>query len=273
MGESHTQAWYGFINSKGFLNFDPSRHSRDLLQEFMTCATDGSFGIEPTGPFSNWSMYAKGGGKGKTGPFDSKGMCKGMFKGGNTPIMPPIMAAAMQEVLNRCFGSCWKGGKGGGNFGGFGGGSGGITLPPNTRPGDWVCLDCKNVNFSYRTVCNSCGGANRDQARINTKPGDWVCPNCGDLVFASKSACKMCQTPRPDGQIRVGSKPGDWTCPTCGDLVFASRNSCKMCQTEKPDGLGSAGAAVVNALEDASASGYESCGNSSSRPNSRYTPY
>ena len=24
------------------------------------------------------------------------------------------------------------------------------------RVGDWVCFNCKNLNFSFRTVCNRC---------------------------------------------------------------------------------------------------------------------
>jgi len=25
-----------------------------------------------------------------------------------------------------------------------------------TRPGDWKCLECENVNFSWRDKCNKC---------------------------------------------------------------------------------------------------------------------
>merc|ERR1712129_315810 len=66
------------------------------------------------------------------------------------------------------------------------------------KPGDWVCPNCNNVNFSHRDKCNKCGTPSKGQARLGMKPGDWICPKCGDLVFASKSQCKMCQTPKPD---------------------------------------------------------------------------
>merc|ERR1712107_316127 len=74
--------------------------------------------------------------------------------------------------------------------GGYGAGS-------NQKPGDWVCPECGNVNFSNREKCNKCGASGRGQKRLGMKPGDWICPNCGGLVFASTSLCKMCGNPKP----------------------------------------------------------------------------
>ena len=59
----------------------------------------------------------------------------------------------------------YKGGKGGG---GKGGGAGRQNSPGkgggkgkggkgSRRPGDWDCPNCRNVNFAFRKVCNSCG--------------------------------------------------------------------------------------------------------------------
>jgi len=28
--------------------------------------------------------------------------------------------------------------------------------PFSERPGDWVCIKCKNLNFSFRNSCNRC---------------------------------------------------------------------------------------------------------------------
>merc|ERR1740121_122306 len=100
--------------------------------------------------------------------------------------------------------SMWE--KGGGGKG-WGGGGGGGDKPGNTsKPGDWVCPSCSNVNWSSRAECNKCGHPRGNAKRLNMKEGDWVCHNCGDLVFASKSVCKMCGTPKPEGE--EGYQPG-----------------------------------------------------------------
>ena len=31
-----------------------------------------------------------------------------------------------------------------------------VKRPNDSRKGDWVCLGCKNLNFSYRKECNKC---------------------------------------------------------------------------------------------------------------------
>merc|ERR1719229_1209383 len=97
----------------------------------------------------------------------------------------------MQQMMQ------WANSKGMGK--GMGKGPGGRDSggPEGSRPGDWICPQCKNVNFSNRDKCNKCGASGRGEKRLGMKPGDWICPNCGDLVFASKSACKMCSTPKP----------------------------------------------------------------------------
>ena len=28
--------------------------------------------------------------------------------------------------------------------------------PLNERPGDWICYNCQNLNFTFRTNCNRC---------------------------------------------------------------------------------------------------------------------
>ena len=105
-------------------------------------------------------------------------------------------------------------GMGGGGYGmgggfGMGGGYGGgygMGGPPRgergsssggleTRPGDWKCLECENVNFSWRDKCNKCEEPKGDAVPIQqgsgrsygsqgrgpggppeARPGDWDCP-------------------------------------------------------------------------------------------------
>jgi len=68
----------------------------------------------------------------------------------------------------------------------------------------------------------------------NTKPGDWYCAKCKDLNFASRTVCRSCSAPCQTNQHRVGVKSGDWFCDKCHDLNFASRNQCRKCSASKP---------------------------------------
>ncbi|KAL6074989.1 Asparagine-rich protein (ARP protein) [Balamuthia mandrillaris] len=90
-----------------------------------------------------------------------------------------------------------------------------------------------------------------------TRPGDWYCPNCADMNFASRQACRKCGTPSPllgggfggglptaaaaaaTTAIATGTglteiRAGDWLCPSCQDLNFASRAVCRKCRTPNP---------------------------------------
>merc|ERR1712200_84691 len=95
-------------------------------------------------------------------------------------------------------------GMGGGRGGGYGMGgppsrgergssSGGLE----TRPGDWKCLECGNVNFSWRDKCNgtlpngeACllakpefekYGVAMVKSKMMHKDGDWNCFRCGNV--------------------------------------------------------------------------------------------
>ena len=76
------------------------------------------------------------------------------------------------------------------------------------RPGDWKCLECKNVNFSWRDKCNKCekhkgdavpimqgsGRSHGSQRRglggpLEARPEDWVCTTCYNLNFSSRTKC------------------------------------------------------------------------------------
>jgi len=153
-----------------------------------------------------------------------------------------------------------SGGFRGGGFGGGGGygyqgsgfqGGGGYQHGGRTwnsdgsKPGDWYCPSCNDLNFASREVCRKCGSPHPpfSDPTVGTKPGDWFCPNCGDLNFASRLSCRKCNTAHPggvpDSSVRVNYfsnvKPGDWNCPNCNDLNFASRQVCRMCNTARPD--------------------------------------
>lgn len=143
-----------------------------------------------------------------------------------------------------------------------------------SRPGDWICPSCGDLQFARNTSCRRCGQLNPGAGEAGSqltphggsnerhigstfpaggggtdmRPGDWLCPRCNDHVFAKNNACRRCSTPRPstDGggfsQVVSGSqnmKPGDWYCPQCNDLQFARNAVCRMCSTPRPseDGL------------------------------------
>merc|ERR1719183_1403455 len=90
-----------------------------------------------------------------------------------------------------------------------------------------------------------------------SKPGDWYCPACGDLQFARNSTCRKCGTPNPDPmksaqEMQAGmatgmggptQKPGDWYCPGCNDLQFARNTHCRRCGMANPNGSGGKGGA------------------------------
>ena len=85
---------------------------------------------------------------------------------------------------------------------------------------DWVCASCNNVNFSWRTECNSCGKSKqgnvkeykssfRDNNRSDNRPdrsrqenhgrNDWECPSCNNINFSFRTECNQCGKPKPGG--------------------------------------------------------------------------
>ncbi|KAL4205260.1 hypothetical protein AMTRI_Chr01g136430 [Amborella trichopoda] len=79
------------------------------------------------------------------------------------------------------------------------------------RDSDWTCPNCKNVNFSFRTVCNM----------------------------------RKCNTPKPGTQAtksesNKGSKPhmpeGSWKCEKCNNINYPFRTKCNRqnCGADKP---------------------------------------
>lgn len=161
-------------------------------------------------------------------------------------------------------------GYGGGYDGGYGGGGGDYDAMDGkgggkgfvSKPGDWNCPACGDLQFARNTQCRRCGTLKPDgigggfQApmgggfQLQNRPGDWDCPNCGDHVFAKNNVCRRCGTTKPPeagqamsgGQVVTGggfvlqNRPGDWNCPNCGDHVFAKNSTCRRCGAAKPEG-------------------------------------
>jgi hypothetical protein len=172
----------------------------------------------------------------------------------------------------------------GGGFGmgggyGMGGGGYGMGGPPRgergsssggleCRPGDWKCLECENINFSWRDKCNKCEAPKGDAKPIQlggrsygsqgrgpggppeARPGDWDCPKCANLNFSSRTKCNgtllngdRCLLARPEfekyGVALVRSKmmhkEGDWNCFRCGNVNFQIRDECNKCGLAKMD--------------------------------------
>jgi len=144
-----------------------------------------------------------------------------------------------------------------------------------TRPGDWKCKQCSNINFSWRDKCNKCeeprgntppeisvlmscgfGGGSMLHAgmiagRPEARPGDWDCPRCWNMNFSSRNKCngtlngESCLLSKPSfeeyGVALIKNKdmkkPGDWNCFRCGNINFKIREECNKCQLPKEDAI------------------------------------
>ena len=88
----------------------------------------------------------------------------------------------------------------------------------NHSRNDWICGECNNSNFSFRTECNRCGapkgrggrgpskqwtGNDRRAGDRNDSPqpraGDWECRKCKKMNFAKRNECFSCGTPKRVG--------------------------------------------------------------------------
>uniref|UniRef100_A0A7S1R4V9 RanBP2-type domain-containing protein n=1 Tax=Alexandrium catenella TaxID=2925 RepID=A0A7S1R4V9_ALECA len=85
-------------------------------------------------------------------------------------------------------------------------GAGGASF----APGDWMCTQCGDHQFSRNTACRKCGAA-KPMTSSNNQPmkaGDWICPNpdCKDLQFAKNDACRKCGMGRPGEEGDASSR-------------------------------------------------------------------
>ncbi len=131
-----------------------------------------------------------------------------------------------------------------------------------SKPGDWYCTQCNDLNFASRQQCRKCNhNRHDDQSTLKVerqtsdttqlapidrmtnpvqprnfhtpKKGDWNC-SCGELNFASRINCRKCNhtKSRENGEMHI--KFVDWHC-SCGELNFASRTNCHKCNLKRSD--------------------------------------
>ncbi|XP_017417641.1 ranBP2-type zinc finger protein At1g67325 isoform X2 [Vigna angularis] len=73
--------------------------------------------------------------------------------------------------------------------------------PDGLSEGDWICPNCENVNFAFRTTCNikHCGAARPSSNKPSSTvipEGSWTCEKCGNLNYPFRNVCnrKDCRT-------------------------------------------------------------------------------
>jgi len=186
---------------------------------------------------------------------------------------------AAREVCNRCQTSkhasmqpmvvqppAWPAASGYGAVHGKGGGGGGAGGPVAGVDGAWACVNCQNINFAVRQVCNRCQapqavsapqhGGKGGGGPVAGVDGNWGCPSCSNVNFAVRGVCNRCQTPKPAApqyhQSQGGTQyhqpqqkggkggpqagvDGAWACPGCQNINFAVRQACNRCQAPKPE--------------------------------------
>lgn len=119
-----------------------------------------------------------------------------------------------------------------------------------SRPGDWSCPSCGDLQFARNETCRRCGTQRSEEDALAAKaalealaltmrPGDWICSRCNDHVFARHESCRRCSTPKPPNvepaPLRVQvARDGDWNCRVCGDLQFGRNIVCRRCGADRP---------------------------------------
>jgi len=95
-----------------------------------------------------------------------------------------------------------------------------------TRPGDWRCPKCSNVNFSWRDKCNKCEEPRGDTPAIVVENGGaangWHSNGgMGGMMGGYQGMMNGMM-----GKSGPEARPGDWECPRCGNINFSSRTKC-----------------------------------------------
>ena len=65
-----------------------------------------------------------------------------------------------------------------------------LALRPNKRQGDWVCVLCNNLNYSFRDTCNRCKNMTREENSTFIKSQKKDRNPLGELVFNRHSSQK-----------------------------------------------------------------------------------
>uniref|UniRef100_A0A6N2NFX0 RanBP2-type domain-containing protein n=1 Tax=Salix viminalis TaxID=40686 RepID=A0A6N2NFX0_SALVM len=87
-------------------------------------------------------------------------------------------------------------------------------------------LNCSNVNFAFRGVCNLCGSARPSGPSGGGAGGG----GRGRGRGANDSGTHGRSVGAPTGLFG----PNDWSCPMCGNINWAKRMKCNICNTNKP---------------------------------------
>eukprot|EP00906_Rhabdomonas_costata_P003714 RCo005625 len=104
-------------------------------------------------------------------------------------------------------------------------------IPPNMGPEDWLCSNCRNVNFARRLECNLCGSP-RSQS-LARPPTSMPAKHLSAFPTASTSALIGRETTTV--AAKWSPMPGDWNCPHCANVNFYWRDICNRCHTLRSD--------------------------------------
>lgn len=96
--------------------------------------------------------------------------------------------------------------------------------PPSNKkhkPGDWICVECGNMNFSWREVCHRCAKM-KTSIKKSINQGDWVCNSCDNTNFSWRKHCHKCGMEMPRGKLVPQSKNATNHLPIHVELLYLS---------------------------------------------------
>ena len=106
------------------------------------------------------------------------------------------------------------------------------------EPGDWICVDCKTINYRRRIDCRRCGKLNSSKAshpmeNAEDKMRTWECKRCGLHNEIGYAKCRHCNSNSPPGLL--SPRDGDWICSSCFFFNFAKEEKCQKCHKALSD--------------------------------------
>lgn len=122
------------------------------------------------------------------------------------------------------------------------------TAIQEVRAGDWLCANCGENNFRFRTTCNLCskprsgpsGGANGQTIGdvLSTPPTGLETSsstsNSASSSSAAGGAAALDRSGRQHQKQPHERNIGDWQCPVCQCLNFKFRSECFSCREARP---------------------------------------